>query len=217
MFMARLRPTTACRLRQAAERWTTYCKRKNKLGHPWPRLLYKILKIYITWKNIMALPDNYTVKPGSIPDYFEAILNAEAPERFTNQFLTNLDFKSTNDRLFIWILKDLGFIDTDGAPKTRYYKFLDRSQSKIILAEGIQEAYSDLLTINKKAYKMSLDEVKNKSRILYAVTKKDDLINRIASTFVALCDYADFTSTIKKEKKLIFPILKISLQLHSNH
>jgi len=77
----------------------------------------------------MSLPDSYTVKPGAIPGYFEAMLNAEVPDRFSTRFLTGLEFKSTNDRLFIGILKDLDFIDTDGAPKQRYYEFLDRSQS----------------------------------------------------------------------------------------
>jgi len=146
----------------------------------------------------MALPDSYTQKPGSIPAYFDAILNAEAPERFTHQFLTNLEFKSTNDRLLIGILKDLGFIDTDGIPKQRYYEFHDKTQSKRILAEAIREAYSDLFTVNKEAYKLTAEEAKNKLRTLYAGTKKDNVLGRIAATFVALCDYADFSPTIKK-------------------
>ncbi|MDF2366488.1 DUF5343 domain-containing protein [Sneathiella sp.] len=146
----------------------------------------------------MSLPDTYTVKAGAIPDYFEAILNAEAPERFSHKFLVGLDFKSTNDRLFIGILKELGFIDTDGVPTPRYFEFLDRSQSPRILASGIREAYSDLFAVNKEAYKLSADEVKNKLRTLYAGSKKDGLIGRIATTFVALCDYADFTGPSTK-------------------
>jgi len=120
----------------------------------------------------MSLPSSYTNKPGSIPDYFEAILNAEAPERFTTQFLSNLDFKSTNDRMLIGILKDLGFIDPDGAPKQRYFEFLDRSQSKIILAEGIREAFADLFAINKEAYIMGVEDVKNKFRTLCKIRLK---------------------------------------------
>jgi len=153
----------------------------------------------------MSLPNSYTTKPGMIPDYFEAILNAEAPQRFINQFLVNLDFKSTNDRMLIGILKELEFIDVDGTPKQRYYDFLDRTQSKIILANAIKDAYSDLFTINKEAYKMSTEEVKNKFRTLYAGTKSEDTLQRIASTFTALCEYADFTSTIKND----VPITKI--------
>ncbi len=153
----------------------------------------------------MTLPDNYTVKPGSIPAYLDAIVNAEAPDRFTLRFLENLDFKSTNDRLFIGVLKDLGFLDEDGVPTQRYFQFLDRSQSAKVLAEGIRDAYSDLFAVNKEAYKLSSDDVKNKLRTLYAGAKKDGLIGRIASTFTALCEWADFSGApakeiIKKEK-----------------
>ena len=52
----------------------------------------------------MALPDSYTAKPNTIRAYFEAMLDAEAPERFTQSFLENLEFKSTNDRrLHRWL------------------------------------------------------------------------------------------------------------------
>ncbi len=49
----------------------------------------------------MALPDSDTLKPGSIPAYFEAILNAEAPDRFTTRFFEGPEFKSIDDQLFI--------------------------------------------------------------------------------------------------------------------
>ncbi|MEO0587256.1 MAG: DUF5343 domain-containing protein [Planctomycetota bacterium] len=149
----------------------------------------------------MALPDSYTLKPGSIPDYFEAMLNAEAPDRFTTRFLESLEFKSTNDRLFINVLKDLEFLDTDGVPKDRYFEFLDRSQSANVVAEGVREAYSDLFAVNKNAQDLTSEEVKNKLCTLYKGAKKDNLINRIASTFAALCDYADFRSHQKREAR----------------
>ena len=146
----------------------------------------------------MALPDSYTVKPGSIPAYFEAMLNAEAPERFTTRFLESLEFKSTNDRLFVNVLKDLGFIDTDGVPKNRYFEFLDRSQSAKVVAEGVREAFSDLFAVNKNAQELTGEDVRNKLRTLYKGAKKGNLINRIASTFAALCEYADFTAAPPK-------------------
>lgn len=149
----------------------------------------------------MALPNSYTVKPGSIPAYFDAMLGAEAPERFSQRFLEELDFKSTNDRTFIGILKELGFIDTDGIPKDRYYHFLDRSQSEKVVADGVREAYSDLFAVNKTAHQLSTDEVKNKLRTLYKGSKKDTVITRIASTFAALCEYADFTAPAKADEQ----------------
>ena len=111
----------------------------------------------------MALPDSYTVKPNSISAYFEAMLNAEAPERFTQTFLENLEFKSTNDRLLIKILKDLGFVDTDGVPIDRYFDFLDRSRSERVVAEGIREAYAELFTVNTNAQELTLPEVQEQA------------------------------------------------------
>ncbi len=142
----------------------------------------------------MALPDSYTLKPGSIAAYFDALLDGEAPDRFTVRFLQSLEFKSTNDRKLIGILKELGFIDDDGIPKDRYFEFLDRSQSAKVVADGIREAYSDLFAVNKRAHELSSEAVKNKLRTLYKGAKKDGLIGRIGSTFAALCEYADFSA-----------------------
>jgi hypothetical protein len=142
----------------------------------------------------MALPDSYTIKVGAISHYFQAIVNAEAPERFSQKFLENLGFKGTNDRLLIGIMKDLGFIDTDGVPKPKYYELLDRSRWRKVLAQAIREAYADLFAVNKEAHALNLDDAKNKLRTLYAGSKKDSVIANIAKTFRALCEEADFST-----------------------
>ena len=147
----------------------------------------------------MALPGSYTVKPNAVPLYFDAMLDAEAPARFTQSFLEKLEFKSTNDRLFIKILKDLGFLDTDGVPTDRYFEFLDRSRSKRVVAKGVRYAYSDLFAVHTNAHELSVGEVKNKLRTLYKGAKTDNVIDRVSSTFVALCEYSDFTVSMQSE------------------
>lgn len=148
----------------------------------------------------MSLPDSYTQKPGAIPAYFDAILDAQPPERFSIKFLENLGFTSTNDRLLIGILKELGFLSTDGVPQQRYFDFMDRSQSKRVVADGIRDAFSGLFAVNTKANELGAEDVKNKLRTLYAGKKTDNVIDRIAKTFTALCEYADFTSGPVKEQ-----------------
>ncbi|MBX3415965.1 MAG: DUF5343 domain-containing protein [Pirellulaceae bacterium] len=142
----------------------------------------------------MALPDAYTLKIGGIPAYFDAMLDAQPPERFSAKFLEQLGFDSANDRLFVGILKELGFLDADGAPTERYFSFLDRSRSKQIVADGIRDAYADLFAVNTKANELSVADVKNKLRTLYAGKKTDLVISNISKTFSALCEYADFSS-----------------------
>jgi hypothetical protein len=143
----------------------------------------------------MNLAESYTLKPGAIPAYFDAMLDAQPPERFSVKFLENLGFTSTNDRLFIGILKDLGFLNRDGAPQPRYFEFLDRSLSKQVLAAGIRDAFEELFAINVRANELSVEDVKNKLRTLFAGKKTDLVIGNVAKTFKALCEYADFSAS----------------------
>ena len=148
----------------------------------------------------MALPSSYTVKAGSFPAYFDAIQGAEAPERFSVKFLEGLEFTSTNDRTFIGILKELGFLDANNVPTKRYFEYLDKDISPRVLADGIKEMFSDLFSIKKDAYKMSQVEAYNKLRTLYAGKKNDNLVKLISNNFVALCKLADFEAKSESPK-----------------
>lgn len=77
----------------------------------------------------MPLTNAYLMTTKNLEAFLNAIRAAKAPERFNNKFLTQLDFTSSNDRLFIGILKGLGFIDESGVPTKRYYAFLDQTES----------------------------------------------------------------------------------------
>jgi DNA-binding TFAR19-related protein (PDSD5 family) len=160
----------------------------------------------------MALPDSYILKPASLPAYFDAILDAQAPERFSTRYLEKLGFASNNDRLLIRLLKELGFLNSDGAPQPRYFEFLDRSQSKQVLAEAVREAFSDLYAVHKNAHELSKDEIKNKLRTLYAGKKNDETIDRIARTFTALVEYADFSSLPPPAEPVVTGVTQVELK-----
>jgi len=126
--------------------------------------------------------------------FLNAIQSAKAPERFTNKFLTDLEFKSTNDRLFIGILKGLGFLDEGGIPTERYFSFLDQGNSATVLAGAIREAYEDLFALNRNANGMTESQVKGKLKTLTQGKKSAKVLSLMAKTFVALCELADFSS-----------------------
>jgi hypothetical protein len=140
----------------------------------------------------MALPSAYLVTTKNLDSFFNALRSAKAPERFTNKFLTQLDFNSSNDRLFIGVLKALGIIDESGTPTQLYYLFLDQTQSGRILADALREAYEDLFAVNTKANDMTVDEIKNKLKTLTLGQKSDNVIGYMANTFKALADLADW-------------------------
>ncbi len=141
----------------------------------------------------MTLTNSYLITSKNLEAFFNALVTAQAPERFTQKFLETLEFKSSNDRLYIGLMKSLGFIDEAGVPQDRYYKFLDQTQSKKVLADGIREAYGDLFAVQTKANELNAQDVKNKLRTLTQGKKTDNVLQLMANTFRALCDYADWT------------------------
>jgi len=146
----------------------------------------------------MALNSAYLITTKNVEPFFNSLITAKAPDVFTQKVLESLEFKSTNDRLYISLLKGLGFLDTNGAPTERYFHFLDQSQSKRVLAEAIQEAYSDLFAVNTKANELAVAEVKNKFRTLTQGKNSEKVLGLMANTFRALADYAEWTAEAKK-------------------
>lgn len=160
----------------------------------------------------MGLMDSYLIKTSNLNDFFISIQTAKAPERFTQKFLKDLGFDTSNDRLLLRVLKGLNFVDDTGVPDQSYYDFLDQTQSQRILAEKIKESYSELFALNKNANEMLEAEIKNKLKTLTQGKKSDNVIVNMTRTFKALCDLADFSATHSKSKKTITPSLPTSPQ-----
>ena len=160
----------------------------------------------------MALISSYLVTTRNLEPFFNSLITAKAPDVFTQKFLESLEFKSTNDRLYIALLKGLGFLDTSAVPTERYYNFLDQSQSKHVLAEAVREAYSDLFAVHINANDLSTQDVKNKLRTLTQGKNSEQVIGLMANTFSALVKYAEWESMpdkiekdkgVKKEEEII--------------
>lgn len=149
----------------------------------------------------MGLPNAYLQTSKNLQNIINSLIGAKAPERFTNKFLEDLGFKSTNDRLYINVFKGLGLLDESGVPTQRYHRFLDQSETGRVLAEVIQEAYEDLFALKKDAYNLSTEEVKGKFKTLTQGQKTDNVLVLMANTFKALCDVADWSSPKVSEKE----------------
>ena len=148
----------------------------------------------------MALTTSYLTSVKNLDSIINSVVNAKAPDRFTNKFLEDLGFKSSNDRLVIGVFKALGLIDDSGQPLQRYYEMLDQTRTGEVLAVGIQEAYEDLFNLRKDAQNLTNDEIKNKLRTLTQGQKSDDVISKMSSTFRALCDLADWSKPLEHKQ-----------------
>jgi hypothetical protein len=142
----------------------------------------------------MALIESYLITTKNLNSIIDTIVNAQAPDKFTISFLEQLGFKSTNDRLYLKLFKDLGLLDGNGVPTSNYYEFIDQTRTKKVLAECIQEAYSELFQLNKNAQKMSKADVKNKLKTLFQGKKTDKVLDLMSKTFKDLSNIADFSN-----------------------
>ena len=132
----------------------------------------------------------YMVSNNKIAPIVTKIQQAARPAKFTQEFLKNLGFTSTNDRAFIPLFKKLGFLMDDGTPSALYDQLKDATSAGTILGVQIKSLYADLYAINTEIHKATEAEVKG---AISRVTGNDaDSVGRIYSTFKALCNIATF-------------------------
>ena len=152
----------------------------------------------------MALPTAYLTSSRNLDGILSAIQTAQAPQRFTLNFLENLGYKSSSDRLIINVLKALGFLTADGGPTDRYYRYLDQTEAGKVLAEGLHDAYADLYQLNRSAHELGRAELKNKFRTLTQGQPSDAVLGKMASTFEELAKRADFSAGEPSGRRAVY-------------
>jgi hypothetical protein len=136
----------------------------------------------------------YMMSVTNLPKILDAIQKASAPETFHLDFLKDLGFKGSNDRGAVKLLKYLGLVDPSGKPQSSYREFMDQSKAKKVLATRIRYAFDDLFTADRQANTKSVDNLKG-----WFKTKTgagDAVAQKMATTFKALAQYADFDGVI---------------------
>lgn len=144
----------------------------------------------------MGLPSTYTNSYSTLPEFFGKIRDAQAPDRFTNQILKDLGYKSNNHRPFIPLMKALGFLSSDGSPTQRYQEYRNHALSERVMGEAIKEAYSDLFLIKSKPTQKDSELITGKFKSYHNVS--DTVANLMSKTFFSLLKIADLEFDQKK-------------------
>lgn len=140
----------------------------------------------------MALANAYVQVYGQLPEIFQRISEAAAPEKFTTQHLKDWGYASSNFRAVIPVLKALGFLSADGTPTTRYHDYRGGTPRQV-MAEAIKEAYGDLFTIKAKPTTADRDLIEGKFKSTHNASPNTAKL--MAATFFALLDLADLNAT----------------------
>ena len=143
----------------------------------------------------MSLQPVYLVAIKNLAPFLEALRHAQAPEKVGLKFIDDIGFKSTNDRLFVPLLKAMKFVDESGKPTARYHSFLDDSEWKRVLADGVRDAFSELFRINKNAHTFSRDQLTGKLKSLGEGKLSPAILANTTKTFLELVKLADFSGS----------------------
>lgn len=147
----------------------------------------------------MGLTGKYTVAVGRIPDLFIKIRDGQAPEQLTQQIIKDWGFTSSNDRAFISLLKELGFLSPDGKPTSLYHNYRDHSRSKTVMAEALRKAYGDIFLIKEHPTDADAATIQGKFKSFHNVS--DNLAGLMAKNFYALLKLSDLKASSQKGKK----------------
>ena len=138
---------------------------------------------------------------GKLSELFKKIKEAEVPPKVTVDFIyTKLGLKSTSYRAMIPLLRKMGFIDVANAPLAPYREYREETQSRIVMARQIRSAYKELFSTNEYAYKLKKEEIISKLNTLLGTPADDTQTPKVAGTFLALCNLADFEGKVREPK-----------------
>ncbi len=99
---------------------------------------------------------------GLVTKIFDKIIEAQQPERFTQDYLgTKLGFPSGSAKPIIPMMKRLGFLGSDGVPTKLYAQFRNPDTRGLAMAEAIRNGYKDVYERNEYAHDLSKEKFKN--------------------------------------------------------
>lgn len=144
------------------------------------------------------LTKRYLTSVKNLPAVFKKIVEGAPPDKFTVAHMKSIGFTSSNDFGIPALLRDLGFLSSDGTPTERYNEYRDRSRSKAVLGQALKEAYEDLFHVNERPTESDRQAIEGKFKSTHGTT--DRVAQLQAGTFYALLKLADLDGAVSKAK-----------------
>ncbi len=114
------------------------------------------------------------------------------PVKVDEKFLSSIGFSSPNDLAVVKVLRFLDFVDKVDQPTQVWRSYRNPEVAKSVMANAIRTAYADLFAQHPNANVTNNSEL---STYFAANTNSGpDVVRKTVSTFITLCEYADFGS-----------------------
>jgi Family of unknown function (DUF5343) len=145
---------------------------------------------------------------GLVPKVLDKIIEAQQPERFTQDFLaTKLGFTSGSARPIIPLLKRIGLLSSAGEPTPLYSKFRNEDSRGAAMAQALRVGFREIFERNEYAQDLSKEKLKNLVIEMTGLKSKDTMVASIVGTFGNLKKYArwDAMPAAKEEVNVLTP------------
>jgi len=139
---------------------------------------------------------------GLITKILDKIVQAQTPDRFTQDFLsTSLGFPTGGAKAFIPLAKRIGLLASDGTPTELYKRFRNPKESKAAMAEAIKKGYPELYSRNEYVHDLDKKGLEGLITEATGLKSRHQTARAIRGTFEALKQFADFKAKIEKVPK----------------
>lgn len=132
----------------------------------------------------MYLTSLYVQANHQLPKLFDKIRSAKTPEKFSVKILKEWGFSSSAHLAFIPLLKELGFLTTDGIPTTRYLEFQETPESSSVLGEALRDAYMEIFIMSANPQDLDYSIVQTRFQQVHNGTVREAKL--MAETFFEL-------------------------------
>ncbi|KRR14598.1 hypothetical protein CQ12_10725 [Bradyrhizobium jicamae] len=147
----------------------------------------------------------YVPSPEKVIALLKKIEGMGIPQKFTNKTLKSLGFTSSNDQRLLGVIKFIGLVDQSGGPAPLWSEY--RRGPKTALAKAVRAAYSDLFQHFPNANERDAEAL----RTYFAASSSlgSVAVGQMVSTFKALCQLGDFSTSDGFEDNEIEPAVRV--------
>lgn len=134
----------------------------------------------------------YAQTKKSLKGTIDKMPNIGVPFKVDEKFLSSIGLSNQNDWAVVKVLRFLDFVDKADQPTQVWRSYRNPEEAKSVMANAIRTAYSDLFAQHPNANVVNNSEL---STYFAANTNSGpDVVRKTVSTFITLCEYADFGS-----------------------
>ena len=136
----------------------------------------------------------YVTNPARLKAFLEKIQGVGIPEKVTLKYLQQLGFKSPNDRAYVSVMKNLGFLSSSGEPIERWKAYRNKRKGPAILAQAIKENYAALYQMYPDAHLKDNEALRN--FFSSHTTVGANTLGYMVRTFKTITSLADFKAEV---------------------